>query len=119
MARPGGSEPAETLQTYVPSPPVADSANPSSGPGEMVPKSGPDAMATFCGAAPVSDADTFTALVETSTAPLTGPPTVGWNRTMIGWLTSDPRLNVPPETMLNGALVVALPVSVPPPRFWM
>lgn len=40
---------------------------------------------------------------------------VGLKRTVTVWLWPAPRLKEPPETTLKGALVVALPVSVPPP----
>jgi hypothetical protein len=44
-------------------------------------------------------------------------PEVGVKRTVTVWLCPALRLYDPPEKMLYGALVLALPVSVPPPVF--
>ena len=41
----------------------------------------------------------------------------GLKRTVIVWLCPAVRLNDALPTMLNGALVLALPVRVPPPVF--
>jgi hypothetical protein len=48
---------------------------------------------------------------------LTDPPGVGAKRTVTVWLCPVPRLKLPPLTMLNGAVVLMLPVNTPPPLF--
>ena len=51
------------------------------------------------------------------TAAKNAPPDVGLKRTVIAWFCPAVRLYDPPETMLYGVLVLAAPVSVPPPAF--
>jgi hypothetical protein len=51
----------------------------------------------------------------TLTVPVKVPVPVGLKRTVMVRLTPVPRLKEPPETMLKGAEVVAVPVRVPPP----
>ena len=43
---------------------------------------------------------------------------VGLKRTVTVWLSPPARLYDPPDTMLKRPLVLALPVSVPPPTFF-
>ena len=116
-AIPGGSEPSTTDHAYGPLPPVATSGV-STSPMLDVPKSGPDTSdRPAVIPVPVTGANAFEAFEVMLTVPLAGPPPAGRNRTTSDWLVSEPRLNVPPETMLNGAAAVAVPVSTPPPRF--
>src|SRR6185503_5229250 len=114
---PGGSEPSTTDHAYGPLPPVATSGV-STSPMLHVPKSGPDAIdRPAVTPVPVTGANTFEAFEVTLTVPFAGPPPAGRNRTTSDCLASEPRLNVPPEIMLNGAAAVAEPVSTPPPIF--
>ncbi len=100
-----------------PLPPVATSGI-STSPMLDVPKSGPETIdRPVVTPVPVTGANAFEAFEVTLTVPFAGPPPAGRNRTTSDWLVSEPRLNVPPETMLNGAAAVAVPVSTPPPMF--
>ena len=51
---------------------------------------------------------------------VTKPPApLGLNRTTILWIAPAARLNEPPETTLNGAVVETVPLSVLSPGFMM
>jgi hypothetical protein len=79
---------------------------------------------TYKAAGVVGDVPVAVKIVEAAppfevkvTLPLKPPAAVGLNRTTTVWLVPPARLNDAPETTLNGANVVAVPVSVPPPAF--
>jgi hypothetical protein len=64
---------------------------------------------------PVTVANALPPLELKLTVPLKVPIEVGLKRTVTVWLWPAPRLKEPPEAMLKGALVLALPIRVPPP----
>src|SRR2546422_204882 len=66
---------------------------------------------------PVTWREGVSALEEKFTLPANVPVDVGLKRTDVSWLCPALRLKELPETMLKGAVVETLPVSVPPPVF--
>src|SRR2546426_414359 len=69
-------------------------------------------------AVPVTASETSPPLEVKLTFAAKTPGAVGLNRTTTAWLTPWTRLKEPPETMLKGGVVEALPVRIPPPVFW-
>src|SRR3990172_12042685 len=67
---------------------------------------------------PVTVGDASPALLVKLTLPLNVAALVGLKRTVRSCVSLAARLKELSPTILNGALVLALPVSVPPPVFW-
>ena len=76
------------------------------------------AMALTPAAMPVTATETSPPLEVKFTFAVNTPGAVGLNRTTTVWVELGPRLKEPPETMLNGGVVEALPVRIRPPMFW-
>src|SRR5262249_16160121 len=67
---------------------------------------------------PETPPETSPAVVVKLTIPAKVPTAVGVRRTTTAWLAPAARLNEPPEKMLYGGAVEAVPVRVPCPVFW-
>ncbi|MEX0805369.1 MAG: hypothetical protein WD688_18935 [Candidatus Binatia bacterium] len=67
---------------------------------------------------PVSATEALPALLAIETLPSKAASAGGLNLTVIVLLSPAPKLNELSPKMLNGALVLALPVRVPLPVFW-